>query len=371
MTTEVDFYELLEIERTADDATIKSSYRKLAMKYHPDKNSGCKDSEAKFKAVSEAYDCLKDPQKRAAYDRFGHEAFRNGGGGGGGAQDFGGFSDIFENIFGEFMGGQRTAGRGSRRGADLRYDMEITLEDAFRGKSSEITVDVSAVCDTCDGSGATPGTTVKSCATCAGHGKVRAQQGFFVVERTCPACHGQGQVIADPCRACHGEGRVEKTKTLTVNIPPGVDEGTRVRLTGEGEAGARGAPSGDLYIFLHVARHTIFEREGTTLFARAPISFTTASLGGEITIPGADGELHAIKIPAGTQSGRELRQRGAGMPVLQGRGRGDLVVRIEVETPTKLSAKQKELLEQFRATENGDCNPQTTGFFHKVKSALG
>ena len=370
MTTEVDFYELLEVERTADDATIKSSYRKLAMKFHPDKNAGCKDSEGKFKAISEAYECLKDPQKRAAYDRFGHEAFRSGGGGGG-AQDFGGFSDIFENIFGEFMGGQRGAQRGPRRGADLRYDMEITLEDAFRGKSTEVTVDVSAVCDTCDGSGATPGTSVKSCATCAGHGKVRAQQGFFVVERTCPTCHGQGEVIADPCRTCRGEGRVEKTKTLTVNIPPGVDEGTRVRLTGEGEAGARGAPPGDLYIFLHVARHSIFEREGTTLFARAPISFTTASLGGEISIPGADGELHTIKIPAGTQSGRELRQRGAGMPVLQGRGRGDLVVRIEVETPTKLSARQKELLEQFRATENGDCNPQTTGFFHKVKSALG
>ncbi|MFC3579369.1 molecular chaperone DnaJ [Sphingomonas hylomeconis] len=370
MTTEVDFYELLEVERTADDATIKSSYRKLAMKFHPDKNAGCKDSEGKFKAISEAYECLKDPQKRAAYDRFGHEAFRNGGGGGG-AQDFGGFSDIFENIFGEFMGGQRGAQRGPRRGADLRYDMEITLEDAFRGKSTDVTVDVSAVCDTCDGSGATPGTSVKSCATCAGHGKVRAQQGFFVVERTCPTCHGQGEVIADPCRTCRGEGRVEKTKTLTVNIPPGVDEGTRVRLTGEGEAGARGAPPGDLYIFLHVARHSIFEREGTTLFARAPISFTTASLGGEISIPGADGELHTIKIPAGTQSGRELRQRGAGMPVLQGRGRGDLVVRIEVETPTKLSARQKELLEQFRATENGDCNPQTTGFFHKVKSALG
>jgi molecular chaperone DnaJ len=369
MTTEVDFYELLEVERTADDATIKSSYRKLAMKYHPDKNAGCKDSEGRFKAISEAYECLKDPQKRAAYDRFGHEAFRNGGGGG--AQDFGGFSDIFENIFGEFMGGQRGAQRGPRRGADLRYDMEITLEDAFRGKSTEVTVDVSAVCDTCDGSGATPGTSVKSCATCAGHGKVRAQQGFFVVERTCPTCHGQGQVIADPCRTCHGEGRVEKTKTLTVNIPPGVDDGTRVRLTGEGEAGARGAPPGDLYIFLHVQRHTIFEREGTTLYARAPISFTTASLGGEISIPGPDGELHTVKIPAGTQSGRELRQRGAGMPVLQGRGRGDLVIRIEVETPTKLSTKQKELLEQFRATENGDCNPQTTGFFQKVKSALG
>ena len=372
MTTEVDFYELLECERGADDAVIKASYRKLAMKYHPDKNDGCKDSESRFKAISEAYECLKDPQKRAAYDRFGHAAFRNGAGnGGGGAQDFGAFSDIFENIFGEFMGGGQRGAQGPRRGADLRYDMEITLEDAFQGKSTEVTVDVSAACDSCSGTGATPGTSAKSCATCSGQGKVRAQQGFFVVERTCPSCHGAGQVIADPCGACRGEGRVEKTKTLTVNIPPGVDEGTRVRLTGEGEAGMRGAPPGDLYIFLHITRHPLFEREGTTLFARAPISFTTASLGGEIQIPGPGGEHHSIKIPAGVQSGRELRQRGAGMPVLQGRGRGDLVIRIEVETPTKLTAKQKELLEQFRATETGEENPQTTGFFQKVKGAWG
>jgi len=372
MTTEVDYYELLEIERSADDATIKSSYRKLAMKYHPDKNAGCKDSEGRFKAISEAYDCLKDPQKRAAYDRFGHAAFKNGMGGGAGAPGFDAFSDIFENIFGEFMGGGRgQTGRAQRRGADLRYDMEITLEDAFRGKSSEITIDVSAACDACQGSGAKAGTSAKTCATCAGHGKVRAQQGFFVVERACPACHGAGQVIADPCRDCRGEGRVEKTKTLTVNIPPGVDEGTRVRLSGEGEAGARGAPPGDLYIFLHVKRHPIFEREGTTLFARTPISFSTAALGGAIDIPGPDGVVHTIKIAAGTQSGREVRQRGAGMPVLQGRGRGDLVVRIEVETPTRLSAKQRELLEAFRETETGEECPQANGFFAKVKTALG
>lgn len=371
MTTEVDFYELLECERTADEATLKSAYRKLAIKYHPDKNDGCKDSEAKFKAINEAYDVLKDPQKRAAYDRFGHAAFKNGGmGGGGGAQDFGAFSDIFENIFGEFMGGGRAGTRAPRRGADLRYDMEIGLEDAFRGKSTEITIDVSASCDTCNGTGSKKGTAAKSCATCHGAGKVRAQQGFFVVERTCPSCHGAGQVIADPCGSCRGEGRVEKTKTLTVNIPTGVDEGTRVRLSGEGEAGLRGAPPGDLYIFLHVARHPIFEREGTTLYARAPISFTTASLGGEIAIPGPDGERHMIRIPPGTQSGRELRQRGAGMPVLQGRGRGDLVIRIEVETPTRLTQRQRELLEEFRKTETGEESPQTMGFFQKVKSAL-
>ncbi|TPG22335.1 molecular chaperone DnaJ [Sphingomonas koreensis] len=375
MTTEVDYYELLGCARDADEGTIKSSYRRLAMKYHPDKNGGCKEHEAKFKAVSEAYDCLKDPQKRAAYDRYGHAAFQNGGGGHAGAQDFGAFSDIFENIFGEFMGGAAQGGPrgrpGARRGADLRYDMEISLEDAFHGKATEITIDVTSACDTCDGTGAKPGTSAKTCKTCGGMGKVRAQQGFFVVERACPSCHGAGEVIAEPCRDCRGEGRVDTTKTLTVNIPEGVDEGTRIRLSGEGEAGMRGAPAGDLYIFLHVARHAIFEREGTTLYARAPISITTAALGGSIDIPNPDGESYTIKIPAGTQSGREVRHRGAGMPVLQGRGRGDLVVRLEVETPTKLSARQKELLEAFRETETGDECPQTSGFFDKVKSAFG
>ena len=368
MSTQVDYYELLECERTADAGTIKSSYRKLAMKYHPDKNAGCKDSESKFKAVSEAYDVLKDPQKRAAYDRFGHAAF-NGGGGGGGGQDFGGFSDIFESVFGEFMGGR--GGRAQqRRGADLRYDMEVTLEEAFHGKATEITIDVSAECDTCHGSGAKPGTHASTCRQCNGHGKVRAQQGFFVVERACPVCAGSGQVIADPCGDCRGEGRVEKTKTLAVNIPAGVDEGTRIRLSGEGEAGPRGSPAGDLYIFLHVSRHAIFEREGTTLFARAPISFTTAALGGSLSIPGLDGSTHDIRIPAGIQTGKQLRQRGAGMPVLQGRGTGDLVIQIEVETPTRLSTRQRELLELFRETETGDECPAAQGFFAKLKAAV-
>ena len=371
MATTVDYYELLGCERTADDATIKSSYRKLAMQYHPDRNAGCKDSEAKFKAVSEAYDCLKDPQKRAAYDRFGHAAFQQGMGGGG-AQDFSAFSDIFENIFGEFMGGGRGGGRAqARRGADLRYDMEVSLEQAFHGVANDITVDVSAVCETCTGTGATPGTSARMCQHCGGAGKVRAQQGFFVVERTCPACMGQGQVIPDPCGDCRGEGRVEKTKTLKVNVPPGVDDGTRIRLSGEGEAGARGAPPGDLYIFLHIRPHTLFERQGTTLFARAPISFTTAALGGSIEIPGPDGEVHSIRIAPGIQSGQEIRQRGAGMPVLQGRGRGDLVVRVVVETPNRLSARQRELLEEFRAIETGDECPEATGFFQKIKRAVG
>ena len=375
MSTEIDFYELLECERTADAGTIKSSYRKLAMKYHPDKNAGCKDSEAKFKAVSEAYDILKDPQKRAAYDRYGHAAFQNGGGGAaGGAQDFGAFSDIFESVFGEFMGGAGQGGRGgrqtARRGADLRYDMEITLEDAFHGRSSQITVDVSGPCDTCHGSGARPGTAAKACKTCAGQGKVRSQQGFFVVERACPVCHGSGELIADPCPDCRGDGRIDKTKTLTVNVPPGVDEGTRVRLSGEGEAGPRGAPAGDLYIFLHVVQHPLFERDGTTLFARAPVSFTTAALGGSLSIPGLDGQRHEIKIPAGVQSGKQLRQRGAGMPVLQGRGHGDLVIQIDVETPTRLTPRQRELLEMFRETETGDECPASQGFFAKLKGVF-
>jgi len=370
MTTEVDYYELLGCERTADHATIKTAYRKLAMKYHPDRTGGCPDSEAKFKAVSQAYEVLKDPQKRAAYDRYGHAAFQQGGAGGP-QPDFGAFSDIFESVFGEFMGGRGGGGRPNRRGADLRYDMEISLEEAFDGKATEITVDVSSQCDTCDGSGAAPGTSASTCQMCKGMGKVRAQQGFFVVERACPTCHGAGELIQEPCGECRGEGRVDKTKTLSINVPPGVDEGTRIRLAGEGEAGARGAPAGDLYIFLHVKRHAIFERDGTTLYAHAPISFTTAALGGEIEIPGLDGEIHKVKIAPGTQSGREQRQRGAGMPVLQGRGRGDMVVRIEVETPTKLSARQRELLEEFRTIETGEECPQSQGFFSKIKAALG
>jgi molecular chaperone DnaJ len=368
MSLDIDYYELLEVERTADDATLKASYRKLAMKYHPDKNPGCDDSEARFKAISEAYDCLKDPQKRAAYDRFGKDGVNGAGGfGGGGNGDFGDIGDIFESIFGSAFGGGGRQQRGPARGADLRYDMEIKLEDAFAGITREIQVDVAARCDTCDGSGAKPGTATNRCSTCAGHGKVRAQQGFFMVERTCPTCQGAGEVIADPCNACHGEGRVDRRKTLTVNIPAGVDEGTRIRLSGEGESGARGAAPGDLYIFLHMARHKVFEREGTTLFTRAPISFTTAALGGSIAIPGLDGKKHDIAIPAGIQSGKQLRQRGAGMPVLNGRGTGDLVVQIDVETPTRLSAKQKELLQAFRETETGDECPASQGFFGRIK----
>jgi molecular chaperone DnaJ len=372
MSSEVDYYELLEVERTADGATLKSAYRKLAMKYHPDRNPGCQDSEAKFKAINEAYDCLKDDQKRAAYDRFGHAAFQQGGMGGGngfGGGGFGDFGDIFDTIFGGgFGGGQRQQ---QRRGADLRYDLEVTLEDAFHGRDTTIRIDVSTQCDSCDGSGAEPGTGVETCGTCSGHGKVRAQQGFFVIERTCPSCHGAGQRIKSPCRSCRGEGRIDKERSLDVKIPPGVDEGTRIRLAGQGEAGPRGAPSGDLYIFLHVKRHAIFEREGTNLFCRVPISFTMAALGGEIHVPGLDGVEHEIRIPSGIQSGKQLRQRGAGMPVLNGRGRGDMVMQIEVETPTRLSARQKELLEEFRETETGEECPESSGFFSKLKGMFG
>jgi molecular chaperone DnaJ len=371
MSVDIDFYELLEVERTANEATLKTAYRKLAMKYHPDKNPGCKDSETRFKAINEAYDCLKDPQKRAAYDRFGKEAFRNGGGGGGhggfGGGDFGDIGDIFETIFGQGFGGGQGRQRGPARGADLRYDMEISLDDAFHGKSIDIAVEVAVACGPCGGTGAKPGTHAKRCGTCSGHGKVRAQQGFFMVERTCPACHGAGEVIADPCDACHGQGRVDKKKTLTVTIPKGVDEGTRIRLSGEGEAGARGAPSGDLYIFLHVKQHSVFSREGTTLFAEVPISFTTAALGGIVKVPGLDRVEHEFRIPAGIQSGKQLRMRGAGMPVLNGRGMGDLVIEVAVETPTRLTAKQRELLEAFRETETGEECPQSRGFFDRIR----
>jgi molecular chaperone DnaJ len=365
---DTDYYELLQVQRGADDKSIKSAYRRLAMECHPDRNPGCKQSEARFKAISEAYDCLKDPQKRAAYDRFGHAAFRNGGMGGGGAQDFGSFSDIFENIFGEFMNGQQADRRSNMlRGSDLRYDLEISLEDAFVGKQVELSIDTTAKCEPCGGSGANSGTQARTCTMCQGHGQVRASQGFFVVERTCPTCRGVGEVIADPCARCRGEGRVERRRSLEVRIPPGVDEGTRIRLAGEGEAGVRGGPNGDLYIFIHLARHAVFQREGTTLFVRCPVSFTTAALGGCIDVPGLDRQKHQIQIPPGVQSGKQLRQRGAGMPVLNGRGHGDMVIQIEVETPTKLSSKQRELLEEFRRTETGDECPASKGFLGKLK----
>jgi len=368
---ETDYYSLLQVPRDADERAIKSAYRKLALECHPDRNGGCTESAEKFKAISQAYDCLKDPQKRAAYDRFGHAAFRQGGfgGNGNGAQDFGSFADIFDNIFGEFMnGGQGDRRRNVLRGSDLRYDLQISLEDAFSGREVELQVDTTAACEPCGGSGAKAGTQARACTLCNGRGQVRARQGFFVVEQTCPSCRGVGEVIADPCPACRGEGRVQRRKALTVNIPAGVDEGTRIRLAGEGEAGVRGGPAGDLYIFVHLARHAIFSREGTTLFARCPVSFTAAALGGCIEVPGLDRQKHEIRIPAGIQSGKQLRQRGAGMPAMGGRGHGDMVIEIQVETPTRLSARQKELLEAFRETETGEECPASKGFFQKLKA---
>lgn len=372
-SVDIDFYELLEVSRDADDKVLKSAYRRLAMQYHPDRNPGCTESEAKFKAISAAYDCLKDPQKRAAYDRFGHAAFQNGGPGGHGGfgqQDFGDIGDIFETIFGSAFGGGGAQQR-PRRGADLRYDMQVTLEEAFHGKQTEIEIEVSQSCDTCSGTGATPGTGTRGCNLCGGYGKVRAKQGFFVVERPCPNCHGRGEVIEKPCTDCRGEGRLDKPVALEVNIPAGVDTGTRIRLSGKGEAGPRGAPPGDLYIFVHVKDHAVFQREGTTLLSRVPVTFTTAALGGCVEIPDLSGETNTVDIPAGIQSGKQLRVRGAGMPVLQGRGRGDMVVEIMVETPTRLTKAQREILEQFRDTETGDECPESKGFFDRLKDAFG
>ena len=369
---DADYYALLQVERSADERTIKSAYRRIAMECHPDRNPGCKDSEARFKAISAAYDCLKDPQKRAAYDRFGHAAFMNGGAGGfgaGGAQDFGSFSDIFENIFGEFMhGGQADRRSNALRGSDLRYDLEISLEDAYRGKQVDLSIDTSVRCEPCGGAGAKPGTGARRCTMCEGRGQVRASQGFFVVERVCPTCRGVGEIISSPCERCRGEGRAEKRRSLEVRIPAGVDEGTRIRLSGEGEVGVRGGPAGDLYIFVHLARHAVFQRDGTTLFVRCPVSITAAALGGTIEVPGLDRQRHEIRIPPGIQSGKQLRQRGAGMPVLNGRGHGDMVIQVEVETPTRLSARQKELLEEFKKTETGEECPASSSFFRKLKT---
>ncbi len=377
MTTEIDYYELLECERGADDTVLKSSYRRLAMQWHPDKNPGDHAAETHFKAISEAYDCLKDPQKRAAYDRYGHAAFTQQGQAG--PQDFGGFTDIFENIFGEFMGGGRGRQRGgAARGQDLRYDLEITFEEAFTGKDATLAVEVAATCATCSGSGAKPGTSAKTCATCNGQGRVAMRQGLFAVERTCPACNGQGQTIAVPCTDCRGAGRVNTEKSLNVHVPAGVDDGTRIRVAGEGEAGPRGGPAGDLYIFIGLKPHALFKRDGTTLFAVAPISIVTAALGGEIAVPGLDGEAATVRIPAGCQTAKQFRVRGKGMPALNGGrgngGFGDMVIQIDVETPVKLTKRQKELLEEFQSIEaGGDTRnfPKQAGFFDKIKEAFG
>ena len=367
---EQDYYELLGVSRGADDAAIKAAYRRLAKEHHPDRHNGCTDKEAQFKAINEAYDVLKDPQKRAAYDRFGKAAFQNGGHDPFAEAGFNGFSDIFSTIFGEFM--DPRAQQNAARGADLRYDLELTLEEAFTSIEKTINVQAMARCERCRGRGCLSTDHCSStCKTCGGMGKVRAQQGFFVVERGCPTCRGSGEVITDPCPNCHGEGRALTERKLSVKIPAGVDEGTRIRIAGEGEAGVRGAASGDLYLFVHLKRHPIYQREGTTLVADCPVSFTTAALGGAISLPGIDGKSIDLKIPAGIQSGEQLRHRGSGMSVLNGRGRGDLVARILVETPTRISAKQKKLLEEFRETETGEECPATKSFFARARDYFG
>ncbi len=367
-----DYYEILGCQKGASADELKKAYRKLAMQYHPDRNPGDQAAEAKFKEVGEAYEVLKDEQKRAAYDRFGHDAFEQGGAGGGfrnSGAGFGGFTDIFEEMFGDFMGGGRArGGQRSGRGSDQRYNLEIGLEDAFHGRTIEIKVPTSVQCDNCSGTGAEEGAKPTACGTCGGDGRVRASQGFFTVERTCPTCGGQGQVIDNPCRKCSGSGRMHKDKTLNVNIPKGVEEGTRIRLSGEGEAGLRGAPAGDLYIFLSIGGHRLFERDGEHLFCRVPISMADAALGGEIEVPTIDGGRAKVKIPDGTQTGQRFRLRGKGMPILRTESRGDMYIELAVETPVNLTKRQKELLKEFRDEGKGkNTNPETDGFFAKVK----
>jgi molecular chaperone DnaJ len=374
-----DYYETLGVSRNASADEMKKAFRKLAMQYHPDKNPGDHAAEAKFKEINEAYDVLRDDQRRAAYDRFGHAAFEQGGAGGfGGGFDFGsafggGLGDIFEEMFGDIMGGGR--GRGGQqqapRGADVRYNMTISMEEAFRGAEKQIKIASSAVCEECKGQGCAAGTQPTVCSTCEGHGRVRAQQGFFTIERTCPSCQGAGRVIKDPCRACRGQGRVRQEKTLAVSVPAGVEDGTRIRLSGEGEAGVRGGFAGDLYVILSVAPHPLFQREGAHLYCRVPIPMTLAALGGAIEVPTIDGEKAEVRIEAGTQSGKQVCVRRKGMSVLHSSSRGDLYVEFSVETPSKLSKRQKELLEEFaKEAEVNHTHPESEGFFKKVAASL-
>lgn len=375
-----DYYETLGVSKGANADEIKKAYRKKAKELHPDRNKDNPDAEAKFKEANEAYEVLKDAEKKAAYDRFGHAAFENGMGGGGGRPGGGfhgqggdfssAFSDVFDDLFGDFMGG-RGGGRGGRaqatRGNDLRYNLRITLEEAHKGIQKTLTVPTSVSCGGCNGTGAANSSEPQTCPTCSGMGKVRAQQGFFTVERTCPTCHGAGQMVKDPCTQCQGAGRVEKEKSLSVNIPAGVETGTRIRLAGEGEAGLRGGPSGDLYIFIEVREHDLFERDGLNLYCHVPVSMTTAALGGDIEVPTIDGGRSRVKIPAGSQAGRQMRLRGKGMPQLRGQGQhGDMFIELAVETPVNLTSRQKELLKEFEgiAAEN---SPQSSSFFSSVK----
>ncbi|MFD1510081.1 molecular chaperone DnaJ [Lacimonas salitolerans] len=373
-----DFYDVLGIKKGASPDEIKKAYRSKAKELHPDRNADNPEAEAQFKEANEAYEVLKDADKKAAYDRYGHAAFEGGmpGGGGGGARPGGGFhgnsdffSDVFDDLFGDMMGGRGGPGGRQRaaRGADLRYNLRVTLEEAHQGLQKTITVPSSVACDSCNGSGAEGGAEPTTCPTCSGMGKVRAQQGFFTIERTCPTCGGLGQTIKNPCKSCGGQGRVHKDRALSVNIPAGVETGTRIRLGGEGEAGMRGGPAGDLYIFIEVAPHDIFEREGTNLFCRVPVSMTTAALGGDIEVPTIDGGRSRVKIPGGSQAGRQMRLRSKGMPALRGGAVGDMFIELAVETPVNLTSRQKELLREFEALSE-DNNPESHSFFASVKS---
>ena len=370
-----DYYEVLGVAKGASADEIKKGYRTKAKELHPDRNADKPDAESQFKEANEAYEVLKNADKKAAYDRYGHAAFEGGMGGGGrpgtgGQGDFSSaFSDVFDDLFGDFMG-QRGGGGGGRRaarGSDLRYNLRISLEEAFSGLQKSINVPTSVPCDSCEGSGAEGGAEPTTCPTCSGMGKVRAQQGFFTVERTCPTCSGMGQTIKNPCKTCRGAGRVEKERSLSVNIPAGVETGTRIRLAGEGEAGMRGGPSGDLYIFIEVQEHELFDRDGPNLFCRVPVSMSTAALSGTIEVPTIDGGRGRVSIPSGSQSGRQMRLRGKGMPALRGKGVGDMIIELAVETPVNLTSKQKELLREFEdlSSEN---NPESSSFFSSVKT---
>ena len=370
-----DFYEVLGVSRDASERDIKKAYKRLAMKFHPDRNQGDESAAEKFKEVKVAYEILTDSQKKAAYDQYGHAAFEQGGMGGGGG--FGGghgdFGDIFGDVFGDIFGGGRRGGGQQRaqRGSDLRYNMELTLEEAVRGVSKEIEVPTLVECDTCDGSGAKKGSSAQTCGTCHGHGQVQMRQGFFAVQQTCPTCNGKGKIIKDPCNSCHGQGRKQKTKTLNVKIPAGVDTGDRIRLSGEGEAGEQGAPAGDLYVQVHVKEHNIFERDGNNLYCEVPVSFSMAALGGEVEVPTLYGRVN-LKVPEETQTGRMFRMRGKGVKGVRGGGVGDLIVKLVVETPVKLSSRQKELLREFEETCGGEAaskhKPKSEGFFSGVKN---
>ncbi len=367
-----DYYEVLGLSKGASADEIKKGYRRKAKELHPDRNTSDPSAESKFKEANEAYDVLKDPERKAAYDRFGHAAFEGGMGGGGGQRqgDFSSaFSDVFDDLFGDFMGGGQRGGGRSRasRGSDLRYNLEISLEDAYSGLQKSINVPTSVQCSPCNGSGAAGGSEPSTCPTCSGMGKVRASQGFFTVERTCPSCSGMGQVISNPCSSCGGQGRSNKDRSLSVNVPAGVETGTRIRLSNEGEAGLRGGPAGDLYIFIEVREHKIFQRDGNSLFCRIPVSMSGAALGGDIEVPTMDGGRSRVKIPAGSQSGRQMRLRGKGMPAIKSAQKGDMFIEIAVETPVNLTSKQRELLREFEALSE-DNNPESKSFFSSVKS---